>query len=278
MAERRMFHAGVVESDAFLDLPLSTQALYFHLGMNADDDGFINGPKQIARSAGCTPADLTALVNAQFLLDFDGVVVLRHWRMANNLRNDRKKELQYPDIAKKIYLLQNKIYTLKRQTGTKSLFTIRKNLLLARTFEDIPCLTDDSPLSDICPPKGKEKNGKEKNRKENKRKEMNAEQQNALDSDFPESSDAAAAADRDSMLSYMHGTLGKGVVLLSEEQIADLLNKIGLDSFDFYVDKLSNYIVKHDAKVKNHYATILKWYEEDRKVTYGDQTFTVKPL
>lgn len=278
MAERRMFHTGVVESDAFLDLPLAAQVLYFHLGMHSDDDGFVNGPKQIARSVGCTPADLEALIREQFLLHFDGVVVLRHWRMANNLRNDRKKELQYPEIAKKIYVSQNKIYTLKRQTGAKSLWTIRKNLLLSRTLGDDACLTDDSQPADPCPPKRRERNGKENKIKENNRNEDNAEQPNTPASDTPESWDAAAAAKRDSMLSYLHGTLGKGVVLLSEDQIADLLDKIGLDSFDFYVDKLSNYILKHDAKIKNHYATILKWYEEDKEVTYGDQTFTVKPL
>ena len=122
MAERRMFHSSVVESDGFLDLPVSSQALYFHLGMRADDDGFINGPKQVARSVGCNLEDLKRLVDQKFLIQFEDVVVIRHWRMANNLRSDRLRELRYPEISKKIFLDKNKIYTSRRQTGAKSLF------------------------------------------------------------------------------------------------------------------------------------------------------------
>ena len=64
----------------------------------------------------------------------------------------------------------------------------------------------------------------------------------------------------------MKGALGKGVVLLSENQIEELLDTMGIDSFDYYVDKLSSFILKTGAKVKNHYATIVKWWEEDRSV------------
>ena len=69
MAERRMFHAAVVGSDAFLDLPPAVQALYFHLGMAADDDGFVNGPKQVARKLGLPATDLQQLIDSGFLLD-----------------------------------------------------------------------------------------------------------------------------------------------------------------------------------------------------------------
>ena len=77
--------------------------------------------------------------------------------------------------------------------------------------------------------------------------------------------DAAATAER-AGVSFVGGELGKGVVLLSDEQIESLLDRIGIDAFDYYVDKLSSFILKNDAKVKNHYETILKWWQEDSAV------------
>jgi hypothetical protein len=69
-----------------------------------------------------------------------------------------------------------------------------------------------------------------------------------------------------STLEYMGGTLGKGVVLLTDAQREELLNKLGLDAFNYYIDRLSTFIIEKDASVKNHYKTILKWAEEDRMI------------
>ena len=237
MAERRMFHAAVVESDAFLDLPPAVQALYFHLGMAADDDGFVNGPKQVARKLGLAPTDLQQLMDTGFLLDFDGIVVLKHWRMANTMQNDRIKPLRYPDIAQNIYIKENRSYTATPFDGAQSLFLHRQDLL-------------DSNRN----PKGKEKKGTEKKRKEENRKENKV----------AVATDPAAAAK--TALNYMQGTLGQGVVLLSEAQIEELLERMGLDSFDHYVRKLADFIINKNASVKNHYATISKWWEEDRRI------------
>lgn len=76
----------------------------------------------------------------------------------------------------------------------------------------------------------------------------------------------AAATDIDSEIRFLGGALGKGVVLLADTQVDDLLDRLGVDAFDYYVDKLSSFIIKNDAKVKNHYETILKWWQEDSKV------------
>ena len=81
---------------------------------------------------------------------------------------------------------------------------------------------------------------------------------------------AAATADRNLNVNFVGGELGKGVVLLSEEQIGSLLDKMGLDAFDYYVEKLASFIIKNGAKVKNHYETILKWWQEDAAV-HSDQ-------
>lgn len=76
-----------------------------------------------------------------------------------------------------------------------------------------------------------------------------------------EPDNTAAAADR--TLKLLNGELGKGVVFLSDAQVASLLDQLDLDAFDYYVDKLANFIIRNDAKVKNHYETILRWWRED---------------
>ncbi len=98
MAERRMFAKTIIDSDAFLDMPLSTQALYFHLSMRADDDGFVNNPKKIQRMIGASDDDLKLLFNKHFVIPFDsGVCVIKHWRIHNFIRNDRYVETVYQD-------------------------------------------------------------------------------------------------------------------------------------------------------------------------------------
>ena len=90
MAERRMFCKSVIDSDTFSDMPLTTQALYFHLGMRADDDGFVNNPKKIQRSIGATVDDLKLLVAKGFIIPFEsGVVVITHWKQHNYIQKDR---------------------------------------------------------------------------------------------------------------------------------------------------------------------------------------------
>ena len=103
---------SIVDSDAFMEMPLSTQCFYFHLGMRADDYGFVNNPRRIAKLVGASDDDFKLLVSKRFLLLFDnGVVVIKHWLMHNTVKNDRIKLPQYPDIAAKIFIKQNKSYT-----------------------------------------------------------------------------------------------------------------------------------------------------------------------
>lgn len=92
MANKRMFSLYVIDSDAFLDMPLTTQALYFHLCMRADDDGFINNPKKIQRMVRATDDDMKLLIAKQFLIPFEtGVLVIRHWKVHNAIRKDMYK-------------------------------------------------------------------------------------------------------------------------------------------------------------------------------------------
>lgn len=112
MAERRMFTQKIVDSDAFLDMPLTAQALYFHLNMRADDDGFVNNPKKIQRMIGASDDDLKLLIAKRFLLAFEnGVVVIKHWRMHNLLRKDRYNPTQYQEQMEQLLLKGNGAYT-----------------------------------------------------------------------------------------------------------------------------------------------------------------------
>ena len=114
MAEKRMFTQKIVDSDAFLDMPLSTQALYFHLNMHADDDGFVNNPKKIQRVIGASREDLKLLIAKRFILVFEnGVIVIKHWRMHNLLRKDRYNPTQYQDQMERLELKDNGAYTEK---------------------------------------------------------------------------------------------------------------------------------------------------------------------
>ena len=112
MAEKRMFTKKIVDSDQFLDMPLSTQCLYFHLNMRADDDGFINNPKKICRMIGASEDDLKVLIAKRFVLVFEnGVIVIKHWRMHNTLRQDRYKPTQYQEEFERLTVKDNKSYT-----------------------------------------------------------------------------------------------------------------------------------------------------------------------
>lgn len=89
MAERRMMAKSVIETDMFMDMPMSTQCLYFHLLLRADDDGFIRNPSAIRRETGCSQDDFKLLVAKQYIIPFEsGVIVIRHWKIHNYIRKD----------------------------------------------------------------------------------------------------------------------------------------------------------------------------------------------
>jgi hypothetical protein len=121
MAERRMFAKTIIDSDAFLDMPLSAQALYFHLSMRADDEGFVNNPKKIQRMVGASDDDCKLLIMKRFILTFEsGVIVIKHWRIHNYIRNDRFKETVYVKEKSTLTLNENNAYTEVDTVGIPS--------------------------------------------------------------------------------------------------------------------------------------------------------------
>ena len=90
MAKRRMIDKNLIESDAFLDMPISSQNLYFHLLLQADDDGFVDAPNKVMRMIGASKDDLRVLSVKKYIIAFDnGIIVIRHWNIHNHIRKDR---------------------------------------------------------------------------------------------------------------------------------------------------------------------------------------------
>ena len=149
MAERRMFAKTIIDSDPFLDMPLSTQALYFHLSMRADDDGFINNPKKIQRMIGASDDDLRVLIMKRFILPFEsGVVVIKHWRMHNYIRNDRYKETVYQEEKSQLLLKENGSYTELSTIGIPDGNQVETQVRLGKDIDRLE-LGEDSVVEDI---------------------------------------------------------------------------------------------------------------------------------
>lgn len=118
MAERRMMAKSIMDSDLFLDMPQSSQNLYFHLLLRADDDGFVGNPRQIMRMVNCSEDDLKILIMKNFLIPFDiGIVVIKHWKIHNYIRNDRYKPTIYQEEMKLLEETDNKEYKLGIPNG-----------------------------------------------------------------------------------------------------------------------------------------------------------------
>lgn len=118
MAERRMMAKSIIDSDAFLDMPQSSQLLYFHLSMRGDDEGFINNPKAIMRNVGCKDDDIRLLIAKKYIIPFEsGVVVIKHWKIHNYIQNDRFTPTKYQDERATLTVDKNKEYTQCIQNG-----------------------------------------------------------------------------------------------------------------------------------------------------------------
>jgi hypothetical protein len=227
MAEKRMFTKKITDDDNFIALASSAQALYFHLNQGADDDGFNNQVQMAMWKAHASTDDLKVLMAKNYIIRFEsGVIVIKHWRMHNTLRKDRYTPTNFQEELRMLGIKGNGSYTL----DTEQMEWLPNGCQLVAT--------------DKC---SKEKNSKEKN-------------------SVVESSASATTDCEYNVLSLMGGQLGKGVVLLTQNQQDELLDKLGFDAFNHYVEKLADFIIEKDAKVSNHYATILKWAREDAKV------------
>lgn len=136
MAEKRMFAKAIIDSDLFLEMPVSTRLLYYDLGMRADDEGFVGSPKKIMRMIGASLDDMNILIARKFIIPFEsGVVVIRHWKINNYLRSDRYIESIYTEEKsilvtddKKVYHTQDEAISLGIPVGIPTVDTDKNRI------------------------------------------------------------------------------------------------------------------------------------------------------
>lgn len=150
-----MFAKTIIDSDAFLDMSLSTQALYFHLSMRADDDGFVNNPKKIQRMIGAGDDELKMLIAKKFIIPFEsGVCVIKHWRIHNYIQNDRYKETVYKEEKAHLILKENKAYKYVDTPCIQTVSKVETQIRLDKNREDKNRLEENrleiEDKKDIC--------------------------------------------------------------------------------------------------------------------------------
>lgn len=242
MAKRRMFSKEITDSDEFCNMSSSSQALYFHLNQGADDDGFNNQIQMAMFKAHASMDDLRVLLTKNFIIRFEsGVIVIKHWRLHNSLRKDRHHSTNYQEELALLKLKKNGSYTLSDE----------ETVWLPNGCQMV-ALGEDR--------EGKERLGKVslvEERKEEEKEEEKAE---------PSSSVHSSHSSKEKR-EFLGGTLGMGVVMLSEKQKDDLLDKLSLDEFNRYVEVVADCELsgKHFTK-KSHYQAILEMAEADRQV------------
>ncbi|WP_075574320.1 MULTISPECIES: replisome organizer [Tissierellia] len=217
MADKRMFSLKIVDSDLFLDMPLSSQCLYFHLSMRADDDGFVDNPKKIIKIIGANEDDLKILITKGFVIVFErGIIVITHWKINNYIRNDRRKETMYITEKQSLTQTENGAYIKLENLG----------------------IPNDNQVSTICPHSiGKGRLDKV-----------------SIDKGRGEKENQAAPVS-------FYGKYQN--VRLTEEEYHKLKDKLQSHT-DTMIEKLSRYIKSSGKYYKDHYVTILNWYEEDK--------------
>jgi len=145
-----MFAKTIIDSDAFLDMPISARLLYYDLGMRGDDDGFINNPKKIMRMMGASEDDLKLLALKKFIIPFEsGIVVIKHWKIHNYIQKDRYTETKYKAEKSVLELDENKAYTVPNNgldtPCIQNVYNMDTQVRLGKVRLDI------SSNEDICP-------------------------------------------------------------------------------------------------------------------------------
>lgn len=138
MANRRMFSLLVIDTDIFLDMPLSTQALYFHLSMRADDDGFIGNAKKIQRMIGSSDDDFKLLLAKGFIFNFEtGVCIVKHWRIHNYIQKDRYTETIYQEEKKQVVQDKSNIYQLEKDSCIHDVYSLDTQVSIGKDSLEI---------------------------------------------------------------------------------------------------------------------------------------------
>lgn len=143
MAQKRMFNNSVVGSDSFLEMPDSSQNLYFHLSMRADDDGFVDNWKSIMRMTGKKEDDLKILISKSFIIPFEsGILVIKHWKLNNYIQKDRYKETIHTSEKALLTTDENNVYRL----DTNCIPSIEENSIEEKRIEENSCSKENAEI------------------------------------------------------------------------------------------------------------------------------------
>ena len=237
MAERRMFSKTIIDSDMFLDMPLSTQALYFHLSMRADDEGFINNPKKIQRMIGASDDDMKVLIAKQFIIPFDsGIVVIKHWRIHNYIQKDRFKPTIYEN--EKSYITEkNGIYDLNKISNVSEMYPT--------------CIQNGYQMDT------QDRIGKDRLDKDNIGKDSIASVEASPTTELTTPTNTKQKEVKHKHGEYLH-------VLLTDKQYTSLIEKYGQTIIDGYIQRIDEWIqLKGKSPYKDFNLAIQNWLKKD---------------
>ena len=262
MAERRMFAKTIVDSDMFIDMPMSARLLYYDLAMRADDDGFVNSPKKIMKFVGASMDDMNVLIAKQFIIPFEsGVVVIKHWKIHNYIQKDRYKATSY-QAEKESLTLKNGTYYTDDLPDVSNL--------------DTECIQDVYSL-DTQVRLGKDRLGKVRLELGKDRvRDRDRERQELVSAHAPENLPLEIAenknnknnendfnnSDNKKPTRHKYGTYKN--VLLTDEDMEKLKSEFP-DDWQNRIERLSDYIASSGKTYKNHLATIRVWAKKDKE-------------
>lgn len=237
MAQRRMLSKKITDTDTFLDMPLSTQALYFHLNMHADDDGFVSNVRTINRMVGGSEDDLKILMAKQFIFTFDsGVVVIRDWKIHNYIRKDTYNSTIYGNEKAQLGEDENGSYTFRGRAVDEPSPQVRLGKVRlgkdSKTYS--PEKKDSGQTSDKRTP------------------EIDIDIEKEIDIDIKKK------------VRHKHGRYKN--VLLTDEQLDKLKNEFPSD-YQTRIENVSEYCQSHGKTYKDYLATIRNWARREKKST-----------
>lgn len=246
MANKRMFNLSVISTDAFLEMPCSTQALYFHLCMRADDDGFVGSPKVITRTVGASDDDFKLLIAKRFILIFeDGVIVIKHWRMHNTISRNRYTETAYIEDKQLLKVKSNNAYTLGDGQEIDD----------AKKIEASKRQLDDRRTKDVR--KTYERRAEDAQKTPQNRIDKNSIGKNSIDKDSIGEYEGETPTPAPKEAKHTYGEYKH--VKLTDTEITRLNNAIGGELTQACITYLDEYIEMKGYKAKNHYLCIKKW-------------------
>ena len=262
MAERRMFAKTIVDSDMFIDMPMSARLLYYDLAMRADDDGFVNSPKKIMKFVGASVDDMNVLIAKQFIIPFEsGVVVIKHWRIHNYIRKDTYKETPYKDEKALLYLDKNNGYRLENECpSTNRQRTVNEPSTQVRLGKD---RLGKDRLGKVRLELGKDRvRDRERQELESAHAPENLPLEIAENKNNKNNENDFNNSDNKKPTRHKYGTYKN--VLLTDEDMEKLKTEFP-DDWQNRIERLSEYIASSGKTYKNHLATIRVWAKKDKE-------------